>query len=224
MRDRLHKPEIGKYGQIKEWAIDYDEVEPGHRHVSQLFALYPADQISMRKTPELAQAARATLERRLAHGGGHTGWSRAWIINFWARLFDSDKVEENVRALLSYSTSKNLFDMHPPFQIDGNFGGAAGITEALLQSENNELILLPTIPRQWSNGSFKGLRARGGLTIDCSWSNCKLEYASITPDKDTTVNLVMNHDLNLSDRSDVTDLHGDTITIAMKAGKTYTLM
>ncbi len=224
MRDRLPKPEIGKYGQIKEWAIDYDEVEPGHRHVSQLFALYPADQISMRKTPELAQAARATLERRLAHGGGHTGWSRAWIINFWARLFDSDKVEENVRALLSYSTSKNLFDMHPPFQIDGNFGGAAGITEALLQSENNELILLPAIPRQWSNGSFKGFRARGGLTIDCRWSNCKLEYASITPDKDTTVNLVMNHDLNLSDRSDVTDLHGDTITIAMKAGKTYTLM
>lgn len=90
-RDRLPAPEIGKYGQIMEWAEDYDEVEPGHRHISQLFALYPADIITMRKTPELAKAARATLERRLSHGGGHTGWSKAWIINHWARLFDGEK-------------------------------------------------------------------------------------------------------------------------------------
>lgn len=171
LRERLPKPEIGKYGQIKEWAEDYDEVEPGHRHISQLFALYPADMISVRKTPELAKAAEATLERRLSHGGGHTGWSRAWIINHWARLQNGGKVEENIAALLANSTSSNMFDMHPPFQIDGNFGGCAGITEALIQSENGEIIILPALCPSWESGSFRGLRARGGFEISCQWEN-----------------------------------------------------
>ena len=154
MRSRLPEPTVGKYGQIMEWAEDYDEAEPGHRHISQLFALYPADRISVRKTPELAKAAAATLERRLSHGGGHTGWSRAWIINFRARLFDGRGVEDNVRALLSNSTSDNLFDMHPPFQIDGNFGAAAGIAESLLQSECGEIELLPAASPDWKNGHY----------------------------------------------------------------------
>ncbi len=179
MRARLPQPEIGKYGQIKEWAEDYDEVEPGHRHISQLFALYPADIISVRKTPKLAVAARATLERRLSHGGGHTGWSRAWIINHWARLMDGEKVYENITALLSWSTSINLFDMHPPFQIDGNYGGSAGIAEALLQSENSEIILLPALPQEWKNGSFTGLRARGGFSVSCRWEDSRICGAEI---------------------------------------------
>ncbi|NLZ45898.1 MAG: glycoside hydrolase family 95 protein, partial [Clostridiales bacterium] len=179
IRERIPKPEIGKYGQIKEWAEDYDEVEPGHRHISQLFALYPSDMISMRKTPELASAARATLERRLSHGGGHTGWSRAWIINHWARLFEGEKVHENIKSLLSASTNPNMFDSHPPFQIDGNFGGTAGIAEAVLQSENGEIILLPALPAKWSNGEFRGLKARGGFEISAKWENEKIICLSV---------------------------------------------
>ncbi|MCM1381896.1 MAG: glycoside hydrolase family 95 protein, partial [Muribaculaceae bacterium] len=179
LREKLPKPEIGKYGQIMEWAEDYDEAEPGHRHISQLFALYPADIITVRRTPELAAAAKATLVRRLTHGGGHTGWSRAWIINMWARLLDGEKVGENIAALLAHSTSINMFDMHPPFQIDGNFGGGAGICEALIQSHSGEIHFLPAIPKEWEKGYVRGFMARGGFEVDFEWADGKPVSAAV---------------------------------------------
>src|SRR5579859_283116 len=186
-RERLLPFQIGKYGQLQEWAEDYEEREPGHRHISHLFALYPADQISLRGTPELAKAARVSLERRLANGGGGTGWSRAWVLNCWARLEEAELAHQSLLVLLRKSTLPNMFDNHPPFQIDGNFGGPSGMAEMLLQSQNGEIHLLPALPKAWAqSGHFKGLRARGGLIVDLTWRDSRATSAVLHATGDGT--------------------------------------
>jgi len=230
MRSRLAPMKIGSDGRLMEWAEEFEEPEPGHRHMSHLFGLHPGEQITLRGTPELAEATRKTLDYRLSHGGGHTGWSRAWIINFFARLEDGERAYENVLALLRKSTLPNLFDNHPPFQIDGNFGGCAGIAEMLLQSHAGEIHFLPALPSSWSDGRFRGLRARGGVEVDVTWRQGCATSAVLK------ASIAGKHRLRPPHGQQITEIRaggemlplqpgeGGTMLLELQAGQTYEII
>jgi len=210
-------------GRLQEWIEDYEEPDPGHRHMSHLFGLHPGNQITLRGTPELAAAVRKSLEHRLSHGGGHTGWSRAWIVSFWARLEEGEKAHQNVQALLAKATLPNLFDTHPPFQIDGNFGGTAGIAEMLVQSHAGEIGLLPALPKAWPEGHFEGLRARGGFEIDAAWRHGRLTRAAVCSTAGGTCRLRSPNPLRLEREAATTAAPGNVVEFATQAGQRYQL-
>lgn len=194
-------------GRILEWDRTYEEPEPGHRHMSHLYGFHPGNMVTKEKNPDLFKAVRKTLDHRLENGGAGTGWSRAWLINCSARLLDGEMAHDHIQQLLRKSISNNLFDLHPPFQIDGNFGYTAGVAEMLLQShEENTIRILPALPKQWKKGHIKGLKARGGLTMDIFWSDNRLDQVIIKSKFNSNINL----------------MYGDKIVpIKMHSGDTY---
>jgi len=251
-RKRLPKYQIGKYGQLQEWSVDFDEDEPGQRHMSHLYPVYPGGEMTPRTMPELAAAARKSLERRLANGGAYTGWSRAWAIGLWARLGAGDEALDSLRMLMLHSTGINLFDQHPfgestapathrtrrarpgnaparkarpssIFEIDGNFGATAAIAEMLLQSHEDAVAFLPAWPEAWKTGSARGLRARGGLEVDIAWQNGTSVTATVHALRSGGRNFRAPANFHFSPHPEGRLNPDGTVSLLLSEGKRYTL-
>jgi alpha-L-fucosidase 2 len=228
---RLIPYQVGKFGQLQEWSVDFAESTPGQRHMSHMYPLYPGSEITPRGTPELARAARISLERRLANGGAYTGWSRAWAIAFWSRLGDGEKAWESLSMLMQHSTNMNLFDTHPAgktsiFQVDGNFGATAAIAEMLMQSHAGVIELLPALPSAWGAGEVKGLRARGSVEVDLRWENGKAVSAALRPDFSGKYKLRVPNGQKIREVSNGTDvplltLSDGSVVFTLEARQSY---
>ncbi|QLQ35401.2 glycosyl hydrolase family 95 catalytic domain-containing protein [Micromonospora robiginosa] len=226
-RDRLPPSRVGSRGNVQEWLADWVETERTHRHVSHLYGLHPSNQITRRGTPALYEAARKTLELR---GDDGTGWSLAWKINFWARLEDGDRAHKLLRDLVRTDRlAPNMFDLHPPFQIDGNFGATSGIAEMLLHSHAGELNVLPALPSAWPTGRVAGLRGRGGYTVGLSWSDGQVDEVAVRADRDGTLRVrsrLFTGAFALVDTTDgstptTTRPEADVVQLTVRAGHTY---